>query len=537
MPRVFLVNPALCTVGYSFITPRWLFVLAQATPVSLVGDPILVDETIVEFDSKALAPGDIVGIGISSGNCLAGYRVVHDAKARGATVIVGGIHATIFPEEPLEMGADAVVTGNGDLVWGRAVEDALDGHLQRHYVGGRVPGEQLLNARWDLLDTTKYMMASVQTVAGCPENCSFCSVWVTDGRHPRRRLSEKIIEEANYLYDLGFRYIVFADDNFSPATLGRIARESSPQKREQLEHIREERLKLFDEYARNVPKNLFAFTQMTAEVITDDEYLSAMHDKMGIRTALIGVESFTEEGLETANKQWNPVGEAMVETIQQIQSKGILVLSSIICGLESDTPQTLRTMSEFARRSGSILAQFTVYGPYPGTKDYFEFMSDLKNRGKTGHAPKHAIQLVESRYWLSPCRVIDQYRHPHMSTKELLVENQRCWDEFYCLREIVWRLRHGVGRSWPVAGQLTYILLSLVFKRVYKGHGISADCVQKKKGVVTKTLINLGASLYSHFFRQKRVGLRVPLRKPVAVAYGGAGEADEEYGKRIGRNA
>lgn len=534
MPKVFLVNPALCTVGYSFITPRWLFVLAQATPVSLVGDPILIDETVVEFDAKTVGVGDIVGIGISSGNCLAGYRVLRQAKARGATVIVGGIHTTIFPEEPLEMGADAVVTGNGDLVWHSAVKDALDGQLRRHYAGGRLPGEQLLSARWDLLDPSKYMMGSVQTVAGCPENCSFCSVWVTDGRQPRQRLNEKIIEEANQLYDLGFRYVVFADDNFCPATLGRIAREQSLQKRGQLERIREDRLMLFDQYDRNVPKNLFAFTQMTAEVITDDEYLSAMHDKMRIRTALIGVESFTREGLQAANKQWNPVGEAMVETIHKIQSRGILVLSSMICGLESDTPQALRTMSRFARRSGSVLAQFTVYGPYPGTKDYFELISDLENRQEGSYTPKHNIEVVEKRYWLSQGRIIDQYRHPNMTATELLAENQRCWNEFYSLREIVWRLRHGVGRSWPLGGQLTYILLSLVFKRVYKGHGVSADCVQKKKGVVTKVLINLGAGIYSHFFRRKRVDLRVPMRKREPVGASVAGEVDREYGKRIG---
>ena len=33
MVRVFLVNPAVATIGYSFITPRWLFVIAAATPV------------------------------------------------------------------------------------------------------------------------------------------------------------------------------------------------------------------------------------------------------------------------------------------------------------------------------------------------------------------------------------------------------------------------------------------------------------------------------------------------------------------------
>jgi len=292
MTKVILVNPANSTMGYSIITPRWLFVMAMATPVDLVGDPKLVDESISRFDPSIVNAGDIVGIGISTGNCQAGYRVLSQCKAKGATVIIGGIHATIFPDEPLEMGADAVVTGNGDVVWSKVVKDALSGTLQKQYVGGRVPGEQLLKARWDILDPRQYMFATIQTVAGCPENCSFCSVWVTDGRQPRQRLTDKIIEEANELYSRGFRYIVFADDNFNPSTLGRIEREKSPGIRKELERVREERLKFFDEYDRSVPKDLFAFTQMTVEVTSDEEYLSAMYKKMRIRAALVVVESF-----------------------------------------------------------------------------------------------------------------------------------------------------------------------------------------------------------------------------------------------------
>jgi len=280
MPKVILVNPANSTLGYSVITPRWLFVIAQATPAELVGDPILVDEAIEKFDPSIVRPGDVVGIGISTGNCLAGYRILKEAKSNGATVIMGGIHPTIFPDEPLEMGADAVVTGNGDLIWSKVIKDALSHNLQRRYLGGRVPGDALLKARWDLVDPRQYTFPTIQTVAGCPENCSFCSVWVTDGRQPRQRLKNKIIEEVNELYDLGFRYIIFADDNFNPATLGRIAREPSPQKRNQLEQVREERLRFFDEYDRSVPPNLFAFTQMTTEVTTDEEYLSAIYHKV-----------------------------------------------------------------------------------------------------------------------------------------------------------------------------------------------------------------------------------------------------------------
>jgi len=400
MNKVVLVNPANTTVGYSVITQRWLYVLAGATPIDLVGDPVIIDEPVTRFNPDEIGPGDIVGVGIHTGNCRPGYRVVREAKKRGATVIVGGIHPTIFPYEPLQAGADAVVKGGGDLIWGNIIKDALDGRLQRVYDGGRVPGEQMVKARWDLLDPSKYLMGSIQTVAGCPENCSFCSVWVTEGRTPRLHLNDQIIEEANELHGLGFRYVFFADDNFNPATTGRIARETNSGTQKLLEKVREDRMRLFDEYDRLGPSSLYAFTQMTAEVISDDEYLDAMHDKMRVRGALIGVESFTEEGLKDANKMWNPVGQRMVGAIQKIQDHGIIVLASIINGLESDTVATLRTMREFAVASGTAFAQFPIYSVYPGTNDYHEMLRDLKNRDMPGYVPKHAAQFIRDKFWL-----------------------------------------------------------------------------------------------------------------------------------------
>ncbi|MGB6432052.1 MAG: radical SAM protein [Candidatus Acidiferrales bacterium] len=508
-PKVVLLNPSMQTAGYSIITPRWLFVIAEATPRDIVGDPILVDESIEEFNPDILQPGDIVGIGITTGNVAPAYEALRKAKSRGATVIAGGIHPTIFPDEPIEMGADAVVTGNGDVVWSTVVQDAVRGTLRKHYAGGRVPGDGLLKARWDLLDPRHYMFATLQTVAGCPENCSFCSVWVTEGRTPRHRLADKIIEEANELYDRGFRFIVFADDNFNPSTLGRIAREPSPQKRKELEHIRQERLDFFDEYDRRVPKNLYAFTQMTVEAVSDPEYLTAMHDKMRIRGALVGVESFSEEGLKSANKQWNPTGKKMVETIQKIQDAGICVLSSIICGLESDTVETIRTMREFALESGTMLAQFPVYHPYPGTKDFYEMVTDIKNLEKPGYTPKHQTRIPEERFWLKNVNPLDRIHHANISRKDLLTENQKCWNSFYCVRQ-AWR-RVGMGRpgTWPLFGKFTYVMMCLAFRRIYGGQGMAADGVRRKRlGLTTKIIIKLGLSTYNHFYR-KELGGRI----------------------------
>ena len=480
MSKVILVNPANATVGYSVITPRWLFVIAGATPVEFAGDPVIIDEPVEAFDADKVGPGDIVGVGIHTGNCRPGYRVVRAAKERGATVIVGGVHPTIFPDEPLEMGADAVVKGNADLIWKDILEDAHLGRLQKVYDGGRVPGEQMVKARWDLLDPGKYLMGCIQTVAGCPENCSFCSVWVTDGRTPRLHHNDQIIAEANELYGMGFRYVFFSDDNFTPATHARIARETNPATRANLERVREDRLKLFDEYDKAGPPALYGFTQMTAECNSDEEYMDAMYQKMRLRGALIGVESFTEAGLKNVNKTWNPVGQKMAEAIQKIQSHGIMVLASIIGGLESDTLETLRTMRQFANASGTAFAQFPLYSVYPGTKDYHEMMRDWKNRDEADYVPKHGVQIVREKFWLDYDHTDVAVKHPSIPTADLLKESQASWSTFYSLKEIIARTRSGPMSSLPINAKVIYAVACLVFASLYPG-GVAADNVRKTK--------------------------------------------------------
>jgi radical SAM superfamily enzyme YgiQ (UPF0313 family) len=495
MTKVVLVNPANATVGYSVITPRWLFVIAGATPTEFAGDPVIVDEPVVRFNPESVGPGDIVGVGIHTGNCRPGYRVVRAAKERGATVIVGGVHGTIFPEEPLEMGADAVVKGNADLIWKEMLEDAHLGRLKKVYDGGRVPGELMAKARWDLLDPKKYLMGCIQTVAGCPENCSFCSVWVTDGRTPRLHLNQQIIDEANELHGMGFRYVFFSDDNFTPATLGRIARETNAATRANLERVREDRLKLFAEYDRLGPPTLYGFTQMTSECHSDDEYMDAMYSKMRVRGALVGVESFTEEGLKKVNKTWNPVGEKMAEAIQKIQSHGIMVLASIIGGLESDTLSTLKTMREFANLSGTAFAQFPLYSVYPGTKDYHEMIRDWKNRDNPDYKPKHAVQIVGEKYWLDYDHTDVAVKHPSIASEDLLKESQESSSNFYSLREIIARTRSGPMSSLPLPAKICYAVMCRVFASLYPG-GIAADNVRKTRlGIIPKLSMRAAMSV------------------------------------------
>jgi radical SAM family protein len=297
--RIHLVNPSHVSFGIGVITPRWLYVLAGATPDTF-GTPILTDETLEPIEAAAIQPGDIVGIGIHSGNALRGYEVGVMARRAGASVIFGGIHATLYPDEARDLGgAHAVVKGDGECAWPTALNDCARGSLQPVYEGGRVEPDQFSPARWDLLPPGRYMWGSVQTVRGCPKHCSFCSVWRTDGQRPRQRGSSSVVDEIVDLRRRGFRFIALADDNFYPVTLEdlRLAERRQDRSRlETLQALRAERFTLMEQLAQ-LPLDMVFFTQITMEAAEDPEFLDAMR-RARVKGALVGVEAVTPEGLK-----------------------------------------------------------------------------------------------------------------------------------------------------------------------------------------------------------------------------------------------
>src|SRR4029079_4006859 len=139
--RVHLLNPSHVSFGVAVITPRWLYVLAAATGTTW-GDPCIVDETLDRIDFESIRNGDVVGIGIHTGNARRGYEIGREARERGAWVVYGGIHAKLFPDEVHERGAaHAVVRGDGDLIWPTAIRDCIAGRPSRIYEGGKIEGD------------------------------------------------------------------------------------------------------------------------------------------------------------------------------------------------------------------------------------------------------------------------------------------------------------------------------------------------------------------------------------------------------------
>jgi radical SAM superfamily enzyme YgiQ (UPF0313 family) len=490
---VHLVNPSDNSFGTAVITPRWLFVLAAATP-RCAGDPILVDESLEQIVPQSIQPGDIVGISVHTGNALRGYAVGRMARSRGAWVVYGGIHATLFPEEALERGeAHAVVKGDGDLAWGAAVADCLAGKPEKIYDGGRIGGTQFLAARWDLMQADKYMWASVQTIRGCPKHCSFCSVWRTDGQHPRQRSYQAVIDEIVQLRRIGFRFIALADDNFYPVSLTdlRLAREQNNlPKLQELTAIRAERFELMMEMAK-LPKDMVFFTQITMEAGEDIDFLDAMH-KANIKGALVGVEAVTPEGLKAVFKDFNCSGEALAGRLQTFRQHGVHVLGSFIFGLPTDKPATFDATVEMALKADVTFAQFVMMTPFPGTVDFGRWE---KEQAKD---PEMVGDVPITRYWLIPTEVRPKMftPHPSMSSDEIRERTQKVWDRFYNWGSI-WKRS---ACTPNLHARIAFVFLSKLYRQMYAGTGISTDSARRKK---SKTWARWTAKQCKKLFRAK----------------------------------
>ena len=388
---VHLVNPSHLSFGVGVITPRWLFVLAGATPARY-GDARITDETLEPFDFDSVKAGDVVGLGIHTGNALRGYEIGTEARARGAIVVYGGIHATLYPEEAQSLGgAHAVVKGDGDVAWPIVLEDAARGTLQPIYEAGRVDADKFVAARWDLMPEGRYMLGSVQTVRGCPKHCSFCSVWRTDGQKPRQRGVDAVIDEIVELRRRGYRFVALADDNFYPVTLADLAqaeRQNNTARLTQLRALRAERFELMERLSQ-LPKDMVFFTQITMEAAEDTDFLDAMR-RGNIKGALVGVEAVTPEGLKDVYKSFNEVGDALVTRLRTFKDHGVHVLGSFIFGLPSDRPSTFEATADIAERAGVTLAQFVMLTPYPGTIDFQAWEKSLgEDATKNRRNPRH----------------------------------------------------------------------------------------------------------------------------------------------------
>ena len=152
----------------------------------------------INFDQ----PCDLVGITAMTFKANRAYEIAMKFKSRGIPVVMGGIHASMCPDEAVRY-VDAVVVGEADELWPKILTDFEKGRLLPRYTVAEFPDiSNLPPPRHDLTLCDNYFAFFLQTTRGCPYNCSFCTVTQMNGRKLRKKIPEQVVKEVESLLPL-----------------------------------------------------------------------------------------------------------------------------------------------------------------------------------------------------------------------------------------------------------------------------------------------------------------------------------------------
>ncbi|MBX3231747.1 MAG: B12-binding domain-containing radical SAM protein [Labilithrix sp.] len=375
----------------------------------------LVDEYSdpIDYDVKT----DLVALSAKTSCATYAYDVARRFKERGKRVVMGGIHASLRPDEALQH-VDCVVTGEAETLWPEVVRDLQAGKLKERYDAiGFPPMDAIPAPAWGKGKPDDYLFHQIQTTRGCPFRCRFCSVPDISGQDFRFKPVECVLAELRALPKskgpiASGKPLYVVDDNFISRT-----------------RYTKDLLRAMAPLAQRGEIPSWS-AETTLNVASDEEMLDLFRDA-GCSTLIIGFESVTEASLAAMDK---PVNFCLTyqEAIDRIHARGMTIIGNFIVGFDTDTLGVFKQTLDFVQESGILYPFFSILTPMPGTK----LFDDYKAAGRLDHEEWH---LYDTRHVV--------FEPTNMTREELmdgyvwLYEQAYGADNLYARIERNWRRR------------------------------------------------------------------------------------------------
>lgn len=346
--KLLLVNPVNprrigMTVDQNLrFPPLGLGIVAALTP-----DDWEVEIADENFDPFVYREADLVGLTAFTVAVTRAYEIANLYRERGIPTVLGGIHASMLPDEALHY-VDTVVIGEAESVWAKVITDFEAGKMQKIYRGEWLNLKELPKPRHNLFHPG-YEFGSIQTSRGCPMDCEFCSVTAFNGHRYRQRPVKEVLDE---LETIPQKMVFFVDDNI--IGYGKQAAERA--------------VALFKGIIeRGIKKDWFCQASLN---IADNEEVLEYAARSGCRMVFLGMEAEASDALKEINKKLNlRMGvNSYEEVFHCIHRHGIAVLGAFIYGMDGDTPEALRRRTEYILNSGVDAVQISYLTPLPGTR-------------------------------------------------------------------------------------------------------------------------------------------------------------------------
>ncbi len=352
--KIMLIQPAQLDnfgnpIKYKFgIMPSGTLAnIAALTPNNI--DISVIDESIdtINYDE------DVDLIGISSLTCQAprAYQIAKEFKKRNKTVIMGGVHATILPQEVLNH-VDSVVIGEAENIWPKVISDfQKNKKLKTTYKNKVLPDlQKLLIPRFELTNYNKCIKPlfsktpaiPIFTTRGCPFNCSFCSVKKLLGNAFRTKPVENVLKEIEASKAKSF---FFTDDNIM----------GDEKHAEQL-------------FKTITPLKIRWMSQFSTHVLHKPK-LVELAGKSGCYEVILGIESINSDNLKNINKQFNKPDEYK-NLFKLLKDNDINPHVQILFGMDNDTEEVFKRTIEFLLENDVNFIHISIITPFPGTDLY-----------------------------------------------------------------------------------------------------------------------------------------------------------------------
>jgi radical SAM superfamily enzyme YgiQ (UPF0313 family) len=288
-------------------------------------------------------PTDLVAMNVEAYTAKRAYQIASEYRRRGVPVIMGGVHATLCPEDVAQY-AEAVVIGEAEEIWESVLADAERGTLKTFYHSESRPNRLHAHPDRSIFSGKNYLpLGLVETGRGCHFRCDFCSVQSayqhTHVSHAIEAVIEEIKKQRKPLY-------FFVDDNIS-ANLARA--------KELLRAL--------------IPLKIRWVSQCSINAACDEEFVQLMASS-GCYGILIGFESLNRNVLKTMKKGSNLM-EGVYETgLANLRKYKIRVYATFIFGYDEDDLSSFANTFQYALEQKFYLAAFNHLMPFPGTPLY-----------------------------------------------------------------------------------------------------------------------------------------------------------------------
>jgi radical SAM superfamily enzyme YgiQ (UPF0313 family) len=341
-------------------------------------------------------PCDLVALSAKTSCSTRAYLVADEFRRRGKKVVLGGIHASLLPDEALEH-VDHIVLGEAENTWPKFLEEFEAGVAPARYDAPEFPDMGTIpDPGYANIDPARFLFHQLQTTRGCPFKCRFCSVPDISGQAFRFKPVDRVVQEIRNMPRRGpmverMKALYMVDDNF-------ISRTKYTQ--ELLETLIPLRKK------GEIPD---WSAETTLNVATDEKLLD-LFQEAGCTTLIIGFESVSQETLKSMDKGVNfclPFQEAT----ERIHQRGISIVGNFIVGFDTDTLSVFKDTRDFVFENNILYPFFSILAPMPGTELHEEFKREERldhfdwSQYDTRHVlydPKNMSreQLMDGYAWL-----------------------------------------------------------------------------------------------------------------------------------------